>query len=181
MRPECPLTCYFEDGPVRRVQLEDAEGKEVVPRVRSYPIPFLALRRWQCHPGTLYLPQGPRMHLVPCLVSIWNQNQHINHNTCIKHFQSSNHTFCSQSQFMVEKFLNFWHNLSAFIRGWQLVPIGVTWPFWIMWHQLEDDSCSRRVMWHQSPLKLRSPDEDREIVLKIREFLHHKLTLRAVC
>ncbi len=41
---------------------------------------------------------------------------------------------------MVEKFPNFWQNLSTFVRGWQLVAVGVTWPFWIMWHQLEDDS-----------------------------------------
>ncbi len=52
-------------------------------------------------------------------------------------------TFCTQSQIMVEKFPNFRQNLSAFVhvvRGWQLVAVGVTWPFWIMWHQLEDDS-----------------------------------------
>ncbi len=40
----------------------------------------------------------------------------------------------------VAKFLNFQQNLSAFVRGWQLVTVGATWPFWIMWHQLEDDS-----------------------------------------
>ncbi len=28
-------------------------------------------------------------------------------------------------------------NISAFIKGWQLLAVGVTWPFWIMWHQLE--------------------------------------------
>ncbi len=33
---------------------------------------------------------------------------------------------------------HFQQNLSAFIRGWQLVAVGVTWPFWIMWHQLEE-------------------------------------------
>ncbi len=49
----------------------------------------------------------------------------------------SDETFCTQSQIMVEKFLNFRQNLSAFGRGWQLVAVGVTWPFWIMWHQLE--------------------------------------------
>ncbi len=53
----------------------------------------------------------------------------------------SDATFCAQSQIMVEKFPNFRQNLSAFVRGWQLVAVqGVTWPFWIMWHQLEDDS-----------------------------------------
>ena len=39
-----------------------------------------------------------------------------------------------------KKFPNFWQNLSAFVRGWQLVAVGVTWPFWIMWHQLVGDS-----------------------------------------
>ncbi len=31
-------------------------------------------------------------------------------------------------------------SLCAFVRGWQLVTVSVTWPFWIMRHQLEDDS-----------------------------------------
>ncbi len=52
----------------------------------------------------------------------------------------SDETFCTQSQIPAEKFPNFWQNLFAFIRGWPLVAVGVTWPFWIMWHQLEDDS-----------------------------------------
>ena len=41
---------------------------------------------------------------------------------------------------MVEKFPNFQQNVFAFVRGWQLVVIGATWPFWIMWHKLEVDS-----------------------------------------
>ncbi len=38
----------------------------------------------------------------------------------------SDETFCTQSQIMVEKFPNFGQNLSAFVRGWQLVVVGVT-------------------------------------------------------
>ena len=45
----------------------------------------------------------------------------------------SDETFCAQSQIMVEKFLNLQQNLSVFVRGWQLVAVVVTWPFWIMW------------------------------------------------
>ncbi len=41
---------------------------------------------------------------------------------CLK---CSNHTFYSHSQFMAEKLPNFWRNLSAFIRGWQLVAVGL--------------------------------------------------------
>ncbi len=38
----------------------------------------------------------------------------------------SGETFCIQSQITVEKFPNFRQNLSAFVRGWQLVAVGVT-------------------------------------------------------
>ncbi len=39
---------------------------------------------------------------------------------------NSDETFCTQSQIMVEKFPKFRQNLSAFVRGWQLVAVGVT-------------------------------------------------------
>ncbi len=52
----------------------------------------------------------------------------------------SDKTFCTMSQIMVEKFPNFRQNLSAFVSGWKVVDVGVTWLFWIMWHQLQDDS-----------------------------------------
>ncbi len=29
-------------------------------------------------------------------------------------------TFCTQSQIMLEKFTNFWQNLSAFVRRWKI-------------------------------------------------------------
>ncbi len=56
-----------------------------------------------------------------------------------KYFWS--HTLRTESNYGW-KFPNFSQtlSLSAFIREWQLVAIGVTWPFRIMWHQLEDDS-----------------------------------------
>ncbi len=38
----------------------------------------------------------------------------------------SDDTFCAQSQIMVEKFPNFQQNLSAFVRGWQPLAVGVT-------------------------------------------------------
>ena len=38
----------------------------------------------------------------------------------------SDETYCTQSQVKVEKFGNFRQNLSAFVRGWQLVAVGVT-------------------------------------------------------
>ncbi len=38
----------------------------------------------------------------------------------------SDDTFCAQIQIMVEKFPNFRQKLSAFVRGWQLVAVGVT-------------------------------------------------------
>ncbi len=85
----------------------------------------------------------------------------------------SDETVCTQSQIMSKKFPNFRQNLSAFVRGWQQVAVGVTGPSWIMWHQLEDDSWDGWGLFHVAAHKQRN--------IPIREFCRIPSMFRFFC
>ncbi len=65
-----------------------------------------------------------------------------------------------------KKFPNFRQNLSAFVRGWQLVAVG-TW--------------SRRVMWPPTATSCHPLTKAERFCRKFGNFFHHNLTLCVEC
>ncbi len=108
-------------------------------------IPILVLYFVLDSPGSLFSP-GSRLHLHDA-TGIWCYHGYrFNQQTFMFTFWEwmlldsgniiSDETFYTQSQIMVEKVPEFSAESLCLRQGMvTIVVVGVTWPFWIMWHQ----------------------------------------------